>query len=61
MKLTVAGETLSNLRSDNQEGEGEGVRNAAEGAELTVSDIFGTVGFGDGLDTEFLLNCNRVT
>ena len=49
MKLTVVGETLSNLRSDNREGEGDGVRNAAEGAELTVSDIFGTVGFGDGL------------
>ena len=48
MKLTVAGETLSNLCSDNQQGEGDGVRSAAEGAKLTVSDIFGTVGFGDG-------------
>ena len=60
MKLTAVGETLSNLRSDNWEGEGEGVRMRRRVPNLP-SGIFGTVGFGDGLDTEFLLNYNRVT
>ena len=42
-------ETLRNPRKDNQ-GEGEGVWNVAEGAELSVSDVFRTPGFGDGLE-----------